>query len=815
MLHKLKFLTLSFLSLFMTFNNNQKSIKLNASNDLFEENVINEFNSSNIVQKDYIEEFFINKENLNSSLNPKYDEKYDGAYQDLYYTDYTNNPRLEWYVDDVLFDYNQKETFSYIENGEEITITSSFIDRGNTSGYVNPDLSTCKYYDENKIVYDGFYNYDDMSKKTALSSVNGVSLISNDIYINTFFDSELKEKNNIDIALKNESNFNINWKKLLNILSKSSNGLCFQYPLVKVDGNEYVNVIFNGGSAYIVTHNCKFYISKDNDVIYLSLPYSEHIEKITLSVPFFTGGFNYEKTLEVPSDYDGVNNIVTAYAVGENIINEMNEVMTSFKPYLWNNESNDSNADLIHYSPLQVSEFINSDNMIIFRSPIYLEFTCNDIRLHNLSFLGHNFTNLDINDSGVYDYAYCNYVNGYKSSYYEKEYNYYYVKHNNDLSRFIGTIEIDSMNFETSTNENYVEEKIDFDYYKSIEKFKCSVNRSAYIIWGDYKYHIRKNGRKGVWSDFPYSTYKIPDGGGDYNFGPRLTKADESYSYRQFVYFDFFWDEGLTKKIQSIDSVYCVMPLVNNQSVILNVDNIQNSINNPFSDNYVFYRLYDSDITDYYNEFFMPTKNSLLYNETYSEVFGTLFLKYGHRFMYSHYLSTDENYDRRLDFNRMDNDNTSTYAQLRVMVSANEIVKCTTAVNGSHIEYDDYGNVLGVYNQYGELEEDLIVNENGYIVDSETGLAVKNNYYSESVQDYYDELTDRYNWLDGIGEFFTSIGDFFSSNTFKGIIITLISITGLILITALVIKIIPQKKIVEYKQKKKKRNRKKIKHRKK
>ena len=169
-----------------------------------------------------------------------------------------------------------------------------------------------------------------------------------------------------------------------------------------------------------------------------------------------------------------------------------------------------------------------------------------------------NKINVDIDDSGLYEYAYCNYVNGYKSTIYDKKYNYYYVKHTNDFSSLCGTIRLKNMQCRASSNFNYIQTSLSFAFQKSTESFKINKNYSAYIIWGDYNLGMKKNKNKYAITGFNYCTHSFKDDG-TINFSTKGSVVDESFSYRQFVYFDFYWDEGLTKKIHKIDSLYVVI----------------------------------------------------------------------------------------------------------------------------------------------------------------------------------------------------------------------------------------------------------------
>ena len=325
-------------------------------------------------EENFIDEFVTEEKTLNSSLHPHLDS-YDT--NELYYVNNVNLEPYESYGDsniwpekqfeDIMYDYGSPSASDRVIENEDGTIEyiNNFI--GYNSGYYVYDkyqkLCTNLYgYEYVGPYVESGHNYSSPFKP-GFASNNGISLISNDIYINSNFNFT----DRIDIALVNESGYSIDYLNLLNQLSYISVNYQYQFPLIRVDGVERVNVILNGSNAYIVTHNCNFKFTEDGKNFYLSLPNTESIEKIAITIPFFTGGMGKEPYTRMDKN---LNMYCAKYLAGENVREEIYSVMTGFKPYLWNDNINNDSEEFVEFCPYKIDSIDIDENVMYFRSII-------------------------------------------------------------------------------------------------------------------------------------------------------------------------------------------------------------------------------------------------------------------------------------------------------------------------------------------------------------------------------------------------------------------------------------------------------------
>ena len=836
MLNKLKYFILTFLSVFFTFINSSAidNIKLNASSSseiMFMEKISDNYFTEKSVDKGFVEDFICSQKTTNSKLH--FENDYISSEEMYYHPNDLSDYMMKWnptYIfHDVFYEnYSYNNDYGIYSIGNHY-LNGEFPDYILEANYIGGDRSEV---DHLGFVYDDVFQKE---VKRGFSDINGVSLISNDIYLNTSFNEMLMENNNIDLALCNTSSYNIDWVTQLNrvcynlkkgydlYLSNLESfsylsAFDFQFPLIKVDGDEYVNVVFSPFGAYIVTHNCTFSISSNGKEIYLSLPYMNYIEKVTVSVPFFTGSFCPFLTSNSP---DGT--YATAYMVGPEIINEIQEVMTSFVPKLWNNDSRNvitkrtlfsgpKYINLYQWNPYQVYDLDKTDNKVVFRSNVDL-----NVNFHSFTLSQTNPIYKKTEKIVCGDFISKNILNTFDYSAYQfQEYSEdIYYSYNCDFSTmnfiYSSNIEVDCVNYVivyndlgisqyfyerfsnvSAFNESAIDSRLNFsntiddDVNNQHEsQFMYVVDQTAKIIHGKYRYHTQTN--PSFWEEiFGGEPYWIVN-----------NVKDENNSRREFVYLDFFWDSALNNKINNIDSVYIVLPKYNDkkiESIIIEKDNIISCIENPMSEAWSFVTYYESQVDGYYHFFGMPNATGMFYDESTLNGALTYFDDYNCRFMYSHYNGQKgEESIHRLADELIADDSTSCFAQLKVIVDADTIVKCTTAENGLHIEYDDTGNLKGIYDQYGNLREEYSVDDDGYIVNTETGEKPTNYYDYKNIQKYHDENYEK--WLSEntfwgkFKSFFTNIGDFFTEGGFKSVIIGLLSVVGVVIVVFVGVKI--------------------------
>lgn len=688
--------------------------------------------------ENFIEEFKVEEKDLNSSLHPLFES------DDLYYVkNWYNGSYPEFQFNDVLYSEDNHSDVEFVDiDGNSYSYTSSFINYGNSNNYYSYERKANIAFDE---YYGSYYfeqSYDgscyDLSGsgevvKAGFSSVQGVSLISNNIYINSIFDkSKYFGNKNIDLALVNNSRFDIEFEDLLNVLSYSSYNAQFQFSIIKMDDEELVNLICNGNNAYLVTHNCEFSFSEDNNKFYLSIPYREYIEKITISIPFFIGGFSDYLVLQ---DFDG-NEYAKEYLVGSDIRNEIYQVMTNFKPYLFNDDINDENENYIKFCPIIIDDIDRQNNILTIKSILNgefdkyssIKFDYGDEYDHiNLSFDKKINSNRQLNNN--------QYIENTDNYSYWNDYYIYKFKFNG-ISNLSSTKTISLNDFTYTFNLTNSSNNIVNTIKNDDRKFQYFNDYSAYTIYADAKYELY---RSAAFMEFWKPTW-VCDG-----------VWDEFNSYREFLYFDFYWDESLNNRIEKIESIYVTIPKKDGSSIRLDEKNLQYRFDNFLSDAGKFDQFliyYNSAIEDYKNFLEVDLGNM---SEGLRDYLG-YHPEFGKRFVYSNYCGNDKNCLETYGIDKDSiEDNKTLQAQLLVYTNADTIVKATSNKDGLHVEFDDTGKVIGVYDGSGNLSEDYYFDEeDGFIKDIETDEILGDN--NVSIEDVTDnEIYDEYNkenWYD-------------------------------------------------------------------
>lgn len=850
MFNKIKYFILTFLSVFLTFINSSAidNIKLNASSPeiMFKEKLSDNYFTEKSVKAGFIEDFICSKKLTNSKLH--YEADYISA-KDMYYSHLDFSEEENKWNPTIIFDDVFYNTY---RNENEYGIFSMGNTYINQWDYDEPypeyltELTLWDMYGADTDYLGEIWHPDKgMFIKRGFSVINGVSLVANDIFINTKFDISLSANNNIDLALCNTSNFNINWTELLNrvcynitncykhYLNNNNNSYyspawTFQFPLIKVDGDEFVNVVFNPYGAYIVTHNCSFAISSDGKEVYLSLPYMNFIEKITISVPFFTGGVT-----EYLTDYGEngnrdlyITNYMAAVYYTDNIASQIQEVMTSFVPKLWNNDSRgfltekflgiNLHRRLYTWCPLQVYDFKKESGIVDFYSKVKLNFDVDKFTINYQKNLLNNFININMTSECVNtieahilgknsDYAYGiedNNIYSYMTNISELDYSsnfgfsvsdlFYTIQYNNyTICPYLRDDKVIESSIKYANNIKLAKSESANVENQFNTEFMYVSDKTAKIIHGKYRYHSWINP----------SFWEASFGGEPYWIVNNV--RDENNSRREFVYIDFFWDSALDNKIDNIDSVYIVLPKYNDkkiESIVIEKDNILSTIENPQDESWNFTTLYESQVDGHYHFFGMPSETGMFYDENTLNGALTYFDNYNCRFVYSHYNGKKgEESIHRLADELISDDSTSCFAQLKVIVDADTIVKCTTAENGLHIEFDDEGAVLGIFDQFGNLQDDYSVDDDGYIVNTETGEKPTNYYDYKNIQKYHDENYEKWvlenTFWGKFKSFFNNIGDFFTEGGFKSLIIGLLSVVGVVIVVFVGVKI---KKVISF-----------------
>lgn len=754
--------------------------------------------------ENFIEEFKVEEKELNSSLHPILDqyEIHDLYYIKNYGSSYKSNYTPEFQFNDVLYDEDQGGDVFYIDiDGTEHAVYDSFISYGNGNYYSYQRKSNIAF-DENYGSYYFEQSYDgtcyDLSGsgetiKSGFSSVQGVSLISNDIYINSIFNKNSYKNNSyIDLALVNESSYSIEFEELLNVLSYSSPNAQIQFPIIKMDDEELVNLICNGSNAYLVTHNCEFSFSEDNNKFYLSIPYREYIEKITISIPFFTGGFS---DYLVSQDMEG-NTLPYAYLVGTEIRNEIYEVLTGFKPYLFNDDINNSSSKYVNFSPITIEDIDLENNKLIVKSIIPGSFTnLNKIKFKKEQALSIIYFESTLSNPILKEESTRLFVQ------HEAEFFNDYYKYSIDIS----PINLNSTSFVCIEEFNYSFNLTDtYIYINNLvnpddKKFNYYNDRTAKIITTGVNYELIKNP---TWWETWFNNIGAQTTGSFYSTWYCNGVNDEYDSYREFLYFDFYWDETMENKIESIESMHVVIPKNNNSSLEIKENNLQYRIddfNKNATDNEQFFVPYDSSISGYYNAFVMD------FDSSNNEEKGLKFNEYGRRFLYTNYCgkekykTEDSSYpaDYKLRFGvdrKAILEENKIQATLLVYINADTLVKATSNKDGLHVEFDDTGKYIGVFDGAGNQNDDYYFDEeSGFIKDVETDeiLGDNNTIVEDNTSDnVYDDLSDK-NFFDDLSskynEFINKLNDFTNnlSHTFKLILAILV----LILFVFLIIKI--------------------------
>lgn len=779
-------------------NVNEKTVAINAAVDVESNNdsstssldrYLSTCSKTDLEHSGFINDLTINKtpeEIIGSKLYPFLkDGGVSNTQLNYYPSSYVvdnKQPIPEYTFDDVLFKNNinltylreckEGETPSFTDNeGNGVFAQDTdYIEYGNTltsykTKYAN--IVDSSLYDPSKLNIYGLYD----DKKVGFSSIQGISLISNTCFIDTAFDLSLK-KSNIYLALKQNEEFDINFNEILNELSKTCINSVVSYPFIVVDGEEKVSLLLNGQNAYFLTHNCRFYFDDDNDIYYLSLPYTSFIERITFSVPFVSGGF-YSNSVKK----DGLNNYYSLSGDYPSLLidtMELDAYMNSFVPYLWggleNKATSFQDASKFIYRPITIESINYNEKTISFKSNLRnLIIKSVDVLDSNNKVKTYLLRNQSSKNNARFDFD--NYIKGLYWNYtcsFDDENLSFIV--NNMSQKFV----VKSIEYEYPTDllhTTYKTAKCNFNI-----EFQYRKNYSANQIYAKINLDIKQNGR-GIFSYLfnGMIVYK----------GSRLYYPDIG-SYYDKLYFDFYKDSAFEQRINNIISMNVHVPLKNNTykdiyipDLVSSVENFQNSDENSRDKKDFYYiEYYESMIygSSWYDFFSMPQESSKYFNN----FFYKNYYKYddnGLRFSYTHYTTKNDHDTYGIDGNALSTH--KMYAFLTYYTAAGAIVKGSTADGALHEEFDENGVSLGIFTGDGEYKKGYTMGPRGYIEDDKGNIIDNRGEVT---------ITEDKNIFDKANDFFTEVKDFFTkaSSTFKNVI----KISVIVVIALLAFKVV-------------------------
>lgn len=693
-------------------------------------------------------------------------------------------PIPEYTFDDVLFKNNinltylreckEGETPSFTDNeGNGVFAQDTdYIEYGNTftsykTKYAN--IVDSSLYDPSKLNIYGLYD----NKKVGFSSIQGISLISNTCFIDTAFDLSLK-KSNIYLALKQNEQFDINFNEILNELSKTCINSVVSYPFIVVDGEEKVSLLLNGQNAYFLTHNCRFYFDDDNDIYYLSLPFTTFIERITFSVPFVSGGF-YNNSVKK----DGLNNYYSLSGDYPSLLidtMQLDAYMNSFVPYLWggleNKATSFQDASKFIYRPITIESINYNEKTISFKSNLA------NLVIHSIDILDssnrikkYSLSNQSSKNNARFDFD--NYVKGFYWNYtcsFADE-NLSFIVNNVSQKFVVKSVEylypIDLLHTDFINIKCYF--STDFQYRK---------NYSANQIYAKINLDIKQNPRNWFENLFNPSVMFSKD---------NKWYSPDYGSYYDYLYFDFYKDSAFEQRVNDIITLNVHVPLKNNKYRDIYIKDLETEIanfrntevgNREDAKNYYYFEYLESIPygSSWYDLFFIPSESGQYFE-------GGFFKNYfkfddtGLRFVYSNYTTKNDHDTYGIDGTTLTNH--KMYAFLTYYTAAGAIVKGSTADGALHEEFDENGVSLGIFTGDGEYKKGYTMGPRGYIVDDKGNIIDNRGEVT---------ITEDKNIFDKANDLFTEVKDFFTkaSSTFKNVI----KISVIVVIALLAFKVV-------------------------